>query len=157
VAVKRLRRWAGGGALAALLLTGCPFHETGLVRPTDEGTVLETPTGDQFRVVTAGQAAPLAALDGHTTEVWGTRISRRVHVTDWKVLEGLHGLPAWVGELDQRGIMIGVQDRNSGAYYLVDPDSAETLKPYVGKTVLLEGYVEGAHRVRVLYFRVLED
>jgi hypothetical protein len=53
--------------------------------------------------------------------------------------------------------MIGVQDRNSGAYYLVDPDSAETLKPYVGKTVLLEGYVEGAHRVRVLYFRVLED
>jgi hypothetical protein len=51
--------------------------------------------------------------------------------------------------------MLGLQDRNSGAYYLLDPDAALELSPYVGLPVLVEGYVEGAHRVRVLYYRVL--
>jgi hypothetical protein len=54
-----------------------------------------------------------------------------------------------------RGVQLGVQDRNSGAYYLVDEAAVQDLEPFIGKPVLLEGYVDGAHRIAVLYYRVL--
>ncbi len=155
--VKRLRSASRAGVVVALLLAGCPFHEVGLVYPGEEGTVLDTEHGERVELSTAGEDAPLAWLDRHTTEVWGNRMSGKVHVTDWKIPEGLHGMPAWVGELELRGAQLGLQDRNSGAYYLVDHESFSTLTPYVGRMILIEGYIDGAHRVKVMFFRVLEQ
>jgi hypothetical protein len=143
------------GPIAVLALGACAFHETGLVHAGAASTMLETPEGKSYRLILVGEAAPVAFLDGHLADIRGTRTFHTVAVRDWKVAEGLHGMAAWVGVLEQTGVQIGLLDRNSGAYYVVDRDGADVLYRYVGEPVLLEGYVEGAHQVHVLYFRVL--
>ena len=40
---------------------------------------------------------------------------------------------------------------------MVDPASTDVLWPHRGRPVLLEGYVEGAHRIHVVYYRVLAE
>lgn len=143
-------------ACGCVLLAGCAFHEVGLVTPIPAGARLETMDGGVYQLVLTGQdGAPLHYLDGHTADVYGTRVFHKVQVTDWKVIEGLHGMPAWIGVIEERGVQLGMLDRNSGAYYLLDRDAYDTLLPYVGQIVLVEGYVEGAQRVHVVYFRVL--
>lgn len=127
----------------------------GLVRPHGEGTRLLTQEGEEYRLVLLGDARPIAALDGHLVEVDGSRFGRRIRVTDWSVLEGKHGLPTWVGVLRRHGEQIGLHDRNSDAFYLVDRASEGVLAPWLGNVVLLEGYVVGAHLVRVVYYRPL--
>jgi len=160
-AVKKLRSGRGRigfpVVLATLLRSGCPTHALGIVEPANPGTTLTTSTGMRYRLALGLDASPMKWLDGHMAEVSGPRVGKRIRVKEWKVVEGLHGLPVWVGELEARGVQIGLQDRNSGAYYLVDQEAANTLWPFLGEPVLLEGYVEGAHRVRVVYFRVLAD
>lgn len=139
-----------------LIFAGCPYHETGLVHATEGGPSLEAMTGPEVRLVLVGaDAAPVSRLDGHQAEIWGTRIARRVRVTDWKVPEGLHGFQAWVGPLERRGAQLGLTDRNTGAYVLLDDAAQEALGPFVGGVVLVEGYVQGAHRVQVVYYRDL--
>jgi len=160
-AVKKLRSGRGRigfhVVLAALWVAGCATHAIGVVAPADHGTALTTSTGMQYRLALGRNAAPMRWLDGHMAEVSGPRLFKRIHVREWTVVEGLHGLPVWVGELEGRGVQVGLQDRNSGAYYWVDQDAAGVLWPFLGETVLVEGYVEGAHRVRVVYFRVLAE
>lgn len=141
--------------MLAALATGCPAHEVGLVHPAAAGVTLETASKGEYRLVTVGEAAPMAFLDGHTAEVWGTRVFRTISVSDWKVLEGMHGLSTWVGTLEASGVQIGLYDRNTESYYFVNSESVRLLEPLVGLPVLLEGYVEGPHRIRVLYFRPL--
>jgi hypothetical protein len=119
--------------------------------------VIDTLDGEHYRLALPADARPLAHLDGHTTVIDGTRTFDVVRVTDWKVPEGLHGMPAWVGRLEEQGVQVGLLDRNSEAFYLVDAGAADLLRPDVGKVVLLEGYVEGPHRVHVVYYRVLAD
>jgi hypothetical protein len=160
-AVKKLRIGRGRiglrVVLATALMSGCATHVIGVVEPTDPGTMLTTSTGQHYRLALGREASPMRWLDGHMAEVSGPRVGRRIQVKEWKVIEGLHGLPVWVGVLEARGVQIGLHDRNSGAYYFVDQDAVDTLWPFLGEPVLLEGYVEGAHRVRVVYFRVLAD
>lgn len=144
------------GLCGVAVLTSCPFHEVGLVTPTTGGADLQNIDGNVFHLRLVGQdSAPLHYLDGHTAEVHGTRVLHNVHVTDWQVIEGLHGMPAWIGVLESRVGQLGLLDRNSHAYYLLDREANDTLSRYVGQMVLVEGYVDGAQRVRVVYFRVL--
>jgi hypothetical protein len=141
-------------ALFALTF-GCAVHVIGLVHPEDGTTVLETLEGERYVLAATGDARPLGYLNGHEAEIRGTRLLGAVRIRSWKVTDGLHGMPTWVGVLQTHGMMLGLQDQNSGAFYLVDPDAARELLPYVGLPVLIEGYVEGAHRVRVIYYRIL--
>lgn len=147
------------GVLIALLSfqsSGCAVHLVGIVAPGDgRGTTLTTMEGKPYRLILSGDAKPMAYLDGHEAEIDGVKTFGRVRVQKWKVTQGLHGLEVWVGPLDERGVQVGIQDRNTGSYFLLDPDGAEALVPYVGETVLLEGYVVGAHVVKVVYYRVL--
>jgi len=158
--VKRLRRSVAPIAAwiaAAALLTGCAVKLTGVVSPLDEigGTGLTTPEGQHYRLKLGPDSAPLAWLDGHECEIEGAGVGTGLRVTDWKIIGGLHGLQVWVGPLDVRGLQIGLSDRNTGSYFLLDEASWNVLEPFVGETVLVEGWVEGAHRLRVVYYRVL--
>jgi hypothetical protein len=138
-----------------LSLGGCAtVHLVGLVHPGDPVT-LTTMVGDEFRLGLDEDARPLSYLDGHLAEVDGWKGLRRITVTQWRVLEGLHGLPVYVGILEARGSQVGMHDRTTGSFLLLDQAAAETLRAHVGVTVLVEGYIEGANRVRVVYFRVL--
>jgi hypothetical protein len=157
-----VKTWRNRVRRAAVLVlafggSACATHQTGLVHPAAEGADLETMEGERYHLILVREATELAWLDGHVLEVWGRRIAHAITVTDWRVSEGLHGMPAWHGLLDERGVQVGLLDRSSGAYYLVDDLAADTLRPYVGLPVLVEGYIEGSHRIRVLYFRVLAE
>jgi hypothetical protein len=146
----------GAFLLVAMCATGgCEFHEIGLVHGSPGQTTLDTPSDGQFQLGLGEDARPLRYLDGHEAEIWGSRIGHRVHVTDWKLGEGLHGMPSFVGVIEEQGAQIGMLDRNSKAYYVFDQESIPVLRPMAGKTVMVEGYVDGAHRVRVLFFRLL--
>ncbi|MCO4743430.1 MAG: hypothetical protein KC912_01490 [Proteobacteria bacterium] len=141
--------------LPLLLLSGCAVRHTGFVYGTGEFAELRTLDGRGYPLKLPAQAKPLGYLDGHTTEVEGFRIFRTIHVKDWRVHDGLHGLPTWVGPLIAYGAELGIQDRNSGVFYYVDARAARDLEAYIGDIVLLEGWVQDARRVTVAYFRVL--
>jgi hypothetical protein len=136
----------------------CMVHLHGMVLQEGGAPVLVESDGSRWKLVLGPESRVIAALDGHDLDVTGRRLAgRRVAVGDeWRVGDGRHGLPTWVGVLQLVGVQLGVQDRNSGAFYLVDRDAEETLRPFVGRTVLVEGYVEGAHVVKVVYYRVLD-
>jgi hypothetical protein len=141
--------------LASGASAGCAAHLRGFVGPSDVGTELSTIEGDHYRLVLSKDSAPLAHLDGHLAEVDGIRTGRRVRVSDWTVLEGLHGMTVWVGTVQWVGGAIGVADRNSGALYRVDSAAAGLLQEHLGEVVLLEGWVDGPHEVRVQWWRPL--
>ncbi|TNE89119.1 MAG: hypothetical protein EP330_11815 [Deltaproteobacteria bacterium] len=144
-------------SLSALLLTGCAVRHTGFCYGTETGAELRLLDGKVERLVLAEDSAPLHFLEGHTTEIEGKKALGRIHVEDWRVHDGLHGLPVWVGPLVSHAGELGIQDRNSGVFYYLDPASARSLDPYFGDVVLLEGWVQDARRVKVAYFRVLAD
>jgi hypothetical protein len=151
--VKKSSRLTAG---AALLCSGCAFHQVGLVHGSGATAMFDTPSDGAYTLILGEDAEPLGFLAGHDAEVWGDRVGHRVRVTDWKVGEGLHGMPTFVGAVEVQGAQVGMRDRNSKAYYVFDPEGVAVLRPLAGKTVLVEGYVDGAHRVRVLYYRILE-
>ena len=147
-------------AIIALTLAngGCATHQVGMVTPGESGgAVMRTSEGREFRLVLDQESAPLRYLDGHLADVHGIKMFKRIAVTDWTVVEGLHGLQVFVGVLEGQGSQIGLTDRTSKAYYLVNRESAPDLEPFVGKPVLLEGIVSGPHIVEVMYYRVLAE
>jgi hypothetical protein len=153
--VKKLRkRWLG--LFLSIACLGCSTHATGIVSPVPEGgTALQTIGGETLRLRLGRDSAPLAYLDGHEVEIEGVRSGRAVRVRDWRITGGLHGLQVWVGPVDILGIQVGIADRNTGSYFVLDEASWDVLAPFAGDTVLVEGWVEGAHRLRVVYYRVL--
>lgn len=138
-----------------LVSGGCVAHTQGLVRLDEGAALLLEPQGKLTRLRLGQDSAPLQHLEGHLADVDGVRSPLGLWVVDWKVPQGLHGMEVWVGPLGELGVQVGVQDRNSGAWYELLPDSASLLRPYVGEVVLVEGYVEGPHQIRVLSYRVL--
>ncbi len=156
---------------------GCAYHATGLVHPAlladgtvacgaedvrglagvgACGSVLSEWDGDARGLVLSGDALWLAALDGHTAEIWGRRAGPHVVVTAFRVHDGLHGLPTWIGPLTMRGVQLGVEDHNTGQWFPLHEDANEQLAPYQGAPVLIEGYQEPDERVRVMYWRPLD-
>lgn len=134
---------------------GCAWKGEGLVAHHGLGTTVTTPTGGRLKLVLGESDRALAHLDGHLVMLEGRRAFGSLRVTDWSVPEGTHGMAAWVGRLERRGVQLGLQDRNSGAYYLLDSASWPVLSGAVGQEVLVEGYVDGPHEVKVMFYRVL--
>lgn len=160
------RQSAGGGVslpqtgvrgllFAVVCASGCALHSHGLVTSGGAMPEVMTPTGEEYRLVLGPETQPIGHLEGHLVELWGTRVFKTVRVRDFNVHEGLHGMQAWVGVLVAQGAQVGIDDRNSGAFYWIDEEAARTLATNVGDPVLLEGFVDGPHRVRVRYYRVL--
>ncbi len=137
-----------------LALSGCATTIRGYLDPGPPVVVRDL-TAKAHRVSLPGDATSLRYLNGHSVEVVGSKVLGRLRVKEWRILEGLNGLPVWVGVLERRGMQLGMHDHNSGAYYLLDEDANEALMPHVGQVVMVEGYVDGAHHVAVVYFRIL--
>ncbi|MEZ4319008.1 MAG: hypothetical protein R3F61_15950 [Myxococcota bacterium] len=142
--------------LVLTLCSGCLWKGEGMVRSAAVGATLETPTGQRFRLVYGEEDRMLAHLDGHIVTMEGRRVGRNLKVGEWHIPWGLHGMNVWFGQLERKGAQLGLQDQNSGAYYLLARESEEALVPYVGSNVLIEGYVAGSHVVEVLHWQVLE-
>lgn len=139
-------------------LSGCAVTTHGLVKAQGDELRLLDGDGKTWRVGLHGEAAWLAYMDGVFVEVDGTRgLRRRVQVSQFRVHEGAHGLQAWLGVLRDDQGQLGVNDRSSGGYWAIDEEAREGLRPMLGKPVLLEGYVSGAHLIHVVYYRPLFD
>jgi hypothetical protein len=153
-AMRTLALWGG----LALLASGCAAHVKGLVRPlADGGTLLETTEGDAYHLNLAGDAKQLGYLDGHLVEVWGKGSRSKLNVEGYHILRGVTGMTVFTGPLVMRSGELTIQDRYAQGFILLDDSSLADLLPYLGKPVLVEGYVEGAQRVKVVKWRVLAD
>ena len=149
------RRRAVPLAAVLLVLTACQVHVRGAVDQGELGPVLTEPEGRTRRLVLSGDALPLAFLHGEGVELDGVATLGRLRVTEWRITEGTHGLQVFVGPVERQGVDVAVADRNSGSVVLVDESAANELAAHQGQPVLLEGFVEGAQRVRVVYYRIL--
>ena len=139
-------------------LDGCAGTWSGFVERSAQGeTTLAGPTGDRHKLVLLGEARQLGMAEDYYAEVEGEKWLGRIRVRDWKLHYGPRSLTVWTGNLESRGIQVGLLDRNSGGYYFIEEESGGELSEFIGKPVLIEGYVEGAHHVRVVYFRLLTN
>jgi len=128
----------------------------GIVEAGDAGASIHTPEGRRYRLLLTEESAPLRSVDGHSVELWGQRALGAIRVADYKVGEGPHALQVWVGPLRQMGAQLGVEDRNTGAFYWLDQATQNALYDEAGGVVLVEGFVDGPHTLRVLHYRMLE-
>jgi hypothetical protein len=137
--------------LVLLTASACAAHVTGIVEASDGATSLRSMGGRKVPLWLDADGKPLNDLDGYTVEVWGRRAVGPLRVDRWSVVEGT--LPAWAGVLERRGVQLGLLDRGSQAFYFIG--DVPELEPHLGELVVVEGYVDGPHRVTVTAFRVL--
>ncbi|MEQ1503895.1 MAG: hypothetical protein ABMB14_16760 [Myxococcota bacterium] len=141
--------WTLGGA-------GCLVHRVGWVETADGPVELISADGDRERLLLLPAASAVRQLDGHLVEIDGRKGLRRIQVAGWRVVEGPHALPVWVGPIQRLGVQIGVQDLSSGALVFVDAAAEDALGTHVGQLVAVEGYIDGPQRIQVQYWRLLD-
>ena len=137
---------------------GCARNVQGVVtvHPT-QGVSLAHVYGGATRLTLSAEEEPLLmALGGHSVVVDGRGGAQRVRVEHWRVLEGPHALPVWIGVLQLRGGELGLFDRNSDIFYYLEKESSKHLYSSIGRWAVVEGFVDGPHTVRVMYYDVLD-
>ena len=138
------------------LATGCAHTAKGILSSTAGGVVVQGLHGEQAKLVLGPKAQPLGALEGYYVEVRGLKGLGALQVESWSVVEGPSALPVWVGPLEVLGARVGLRDHNSGGFYFLDQSTAEALRNQGGKWVVVEGYVDGPHEIRVMFHRLLD-
>ncbi|MBA2320792.1 MAG: hypothetical protein H0V89_06520 [Deltaproteobacteria bacterium] len=136
---------------------GCAVRLRGVIEAPEGTARLRLLDGHSLRLIAAGPAAGLGSLDGSWVEITGQRTLGTVRVAWWTVTEGPHGFPAYVGVLQPFGSQLGLEDRASGATLLLDDAAVAALWPERGRLVVLEGYIDGPHRLHVTWSKVVED
>jgi hypothetical protein len=158
--LRPVKKWRTNVKTMLLLLAvnvGCSVHVVGLVQPDDGSVSLVELNGSWHRLALSGDNEMLRFLDGHLVSVEGSKHGRRVDVMDFTIEEGLHGMQVWVGHLESTGTGMGLLDKNSGAFYVVDKDSEPVFSGYEGSPVLIEGYVNGPNQIKVMFYRSLSE
>jgi len=145
--------------ITALLSTapGCAVTLRGIIEAPEGSARLRLLDGRSLRLLAIGPAGGLDSLDGAWVEVEGQRTLGTVRVAWWTVTEGPHGFPAYVGVLQAFGSQLGIEDRGSGATLLLDDAAVDALWPARGRLAVLEGYIDGPHRLHVTWSKVVDD
>jgi hypothetical protein len=138
-------------------LAGCAVHRVGLLTAEDGPVVLQSLEGQQEKLLLVGDSTRLRQLDGHLVELDGRKGFGRIEVSTWRVLEGPHGLPVWVGPVQRLGMQVGIEDMASQMLVFVDKISAQELRGLAGDWVAAEGYIDGPQQVQVLHWRALDE
>lgn len=143
--------------VALVVQVGCavPVRAVGLVSMVDGELHLTASSGSSRRLVAAPGDALMPYLDGLTVEVEGRSAPKSIRVDQWRVSRGRNGLSAWVGTLEavQDGVVL--RERGSGLPLRIDDDTADLLRPWLGRPVMIEGAVDGAFGVKVMFYRPL--
>jgi hypothetical protein len=140
-----------------LLLLGCALHatRTGRVDAPGAPLVLQLREGGEQRLVPREQDALLLWLEGVELEVSGPRLGRRLWVRDWSAGLTDGGSTPYLGRLHRYGSNWLIEDRVSGGTYQVEPATLGALAAHDGRDVMIEGFVVGAHLLRVVRWRAL--
>ena len=120
----------------------------------DERLVLVESDGTRWKLEAGLEQPMLEQLEDCTLEVDGNRVGKRVIVRDWKVLAAADGSAPYLGVLRQHGNNLVLDDRNSGATFILE--KSEELRPHASKTVMVIGYVAAPHVVVVMGWKVLD-
>jgi hypothetical protein len=145
----------GAAVIACLGVAGCTTVLRGHVEHPDGDTVIVTEHGKSVRLTFNEETAPVARLDGDLIEVRGSKALGTLHVVDFVVIDGQHGLQVWVGPVQMSGLSLGVADRNSDRWYPFDASSVPDLRARLGQMVIVEGWLTPDFHVHVAYTRVL--
>lgn len=149
--------------MALSMFGGCVATHRGLVALESggegeaAGPRLETLDGHSFALRSTEELELLRSLGGCTVEVAGPVMARSMLVQRWAVLDAGDGSVPYVGLLRQHGSNMVVDDRGSGMPLVLSDTSAARLRGYVGKVVMISGYVVGAQLLHVVNFRVLVE
>jgi hypothetical protein len=144
--------------LVAAVGSGCATtaRYRGLVDASDErGVRLVESSGQTWKLATGEDAPLFADLGGCRVMVEGPRRGRSLLVRDWVVTDAGDGSAPYIGTLNRVGLRWSVEDRQTGATFFLEEESLGDLSAYVGRTVLVAGYVTGPNRVNVVRWRVL--
>ncbi|MDP6934328.1 MAG: hypothetical protein QGG40_15485 [Myxococcota bacterium] len=139
------------------LLFACALHVTqvGLLEQEGGAVRLVREASDDLALLLGPEGDPLRFLEGCQVEIDGTRIGRRLVVSDWRVTVAADGSAPFVGRLRLQGNNWVLDDRTTGRPLVLDAASMGSLVNHVGQPVLIVGYVVGAQTVRVVDWRVL--
>ncbi len=134
-----------------------PVRASGIVRPVEGNLVIEAGTGASRRLILTPESATMRWLDGHIVEVEGRSRPGAIRVDRWSITEGRNGLPAWVGEIVQLDGRLGLLVTSSAVTYVLDEPSSEDLAAFVGRPMLIEGWIDVNEGIHVGFFRALFD
>ncbi len=160
------RRGRGRHALSLLLLLACcqvaiscsfNARRAGLLEKPGTTIRLAATDGKHFRLILGESSRPLRSLEGCQVSVEGCRIGAWLVVKNWKVTDAGDGSEPYIGILRQHGSRLLLEDRNTGMPLLLDQASAAELEPFVGRMILVIGFIVGAQEVGVVAYRVISD
>ena len=151
--------WVGILFASIFMAAGCAVavRAVGRVAPVGDTMVITSSEGTSRPLELTGVAEPMRYLDGHTVTVEGVLHKQAIQVRRWHVIEGLNGLSVWVGRLVSTPDGLGLVELDSDAVFQLDADVAPDLEPWIGQTVLVEGLIEGALGIRVMFYRPMFD
>jgi len=137
-----------------LLLSGCAVTARGYIHQDGSKTVVRTPEGGELTLRRNRISRVLRFLDGELVHIEGTKSFGRVGLDRWRVLEGVSGLQAVVGQLRPYGLSLVVVDSWSGNSIALEDAVMSEMSPFIGYPVLIEGYFDG-QSLRVVHYQVL--
>jgi hypothetical protein len=148
----------GGWLIVGMLASSCRFQGSGVVEPAarGEGVELRLLDGGAYVLRLSDGTEPLGYLDGHIVQVAGRRVGRKVKVERWSIVEGLSGMPVYVGIVRRQGEGVALIDRQTGETWGLDPTASATLASWIGKVVLVEGYATGPSQLTTTAWRPLD-
>jgi hypothetical protein len=140
-----------------LLLQGClvPVMATGTLEAHPDAVWIRA-SNDKARPLKLDEAsAPLARADGLLVELEGTLRHGAIDVERWRIVEGPHGMQAWVGRVvvDPTG-RLALEVPDNGTWRLRGP-LLDALGGAEGGIVLVEGMVDGPMTIQALDWRPL--
>ena len=144
-------------SVVSLFTFGCAVHKKGLIENAGETIYFVEQGNKRTAVVGPALNLGLGRLDGHLVELWGKKGLRALNITGYRVLEGPHGLALWVGRVVTKEGRVGIIDIEGSQFRPIVGPKESSLKGKYGCLVLLEGYIEGAGQVRVVYYRILAE
>jgi hypothetical protein len=136
---------------------GCAVSVRGAIVPSGDNVVVRELSGEQTPLRLRGSARVLRFLDGELIELSGTQSWGQLRVQEWRLIEGVSGIPAYIGIVERYGRQLVLREYNSGARVLLEPDVTQELLSFIGKPVMVEGYIDEHNQLAVVHYQILVD
>lgn len=141
-----------------LLLAGCtlPVSARGLVSAAEGGLVITASNGKSRPLAVNAEVAALTHTEGLLVEVEGLLRRGVIEVDTFRIVEGPHGMAAYVGRLIETPT--GLWLEQPGGQPSVRLDDRQVPAPNaVGRVVLVEGLVDADDTVHVVAWLLLGE
>jgi hypothetical protein len=138
------------------IVVGCALNrpEIGLVIANDDLPKLATVDGKVYNLHLGPDGEYIKKLGGCQVRIEGLVLHREFWVKNWKVTDGGDGSAPFIGFIEKKGMHYYLKDFNSGSLIMLE--NIEELSEHESRAVLVVGIVSGAHKVKVMSWRLLD-